>query len=328
MVTTFLSLILATATADPVIPTLNPFLEISLPDPGQSPNSFNGPIPVIPRHVFIDDSTKSLLILHNPSGLSIYDLPTGKLRQTYTLARPHPFHVEYQESILTFFDEKTRKNPNNQTRTFNLKTEVEEREADKSKLPLGARLFANEPQFSYGLLQNVQTAHLYKSDRLIQIDQPDDNQYNNFTGRCDFVIRAYPSLKEISRTPVPNVDSLLDTYITHDRKTIVLQSPSHGAAILYSLPNYRKIGKFPASQGKLAFDYQTLWAISFGRNNGLSLIGEWPLLTNLTTQKQYRLDYENGSGYKPASSGAVSSKLGIAAIAGKYQTVHLYHLPN
>jgi hypothetical protein len=91
MVATFLSLILATATADPVIPTLNPYLEISLPDQGQDPREFRGPIPVVPTHIFIEDSTETLIVLYRPDGLSLYDLPSGKLRQTYALARPHPF---------------------------------------------------------------------------------------------------------------------------------------------------------------------------------------------------------------------------------------------
>lgn len=300
---------------------LTPFKKISFPHQGSQPHIYPGALTVIPTHLFIEDKTKTLIVLHHPDGLSLYDLPSGELKQTYALARTHPFHVEYQDSIITFFDR-------DQIRTFNLKTEVEEHTPEKEKLPLSARLISTHPQYGQGILKNSQFAHLVTKNLFLEISQT--NSWNNsFTGQCYFVKRAYPSGRELSRAPVPYVTSLLDTYMTLDRKKLGIQSPDQKAILLYSVPDLRRIGKVPASEGKFAFDPSALWAVGFGRHHGLSIQGTiQPSLTNIKTGKHYDLEFKLERYYgSEASAGAVSDKLGIAVVANRREPIHLYRLP-
>jgi hypothetical protein len=290
-------------TQSPDYPILTPFHTFDLTtDPTHELRGNNS-------HVFFDDKTAILIVIHSGNLISFYNLKTKKIEGQYSLSLHNPNGVTRQGNNLTFYDTQSPF-PKTQ-RIFDLESRSEK------FIPTSGFVWKNYQKL---LPESIDGRTLISKfpfgyDRALAHERTVEDK------------KAFLTLRQISDQKLlaeVNIDPSLDPAnfkVSDDQQILFVRTGNFRDTLIYRLPTLKRLGIFRNHGGSISTDPHALWGINHGSYANIHRIWQGkPIIANLRTFNHYLLGKEDIQGAD------VSPKLGLAATILNHR-VSLYYLP-
>lgn len=289
-------------------------------------------------YLFFSEISNSLIALHPDKAISIINPSNGKLLFHQQLKRDHPERIVLQDNRLFLLDGWISESEQDTgpftfglekrhfyIRVLDLNNYAESDVVWETQNPLPESLPSwisqnniLEPE-RHLPSQFRRGTHLlsHQTNQLVTITSPGWS-----ATPTSIELRFFPTLELLKSVETP-WKYVLQTYLSPDGKTLILQDGNRQGCIVYSLPSIFKVAVIEEPTAYLSFDPDSKWAVTHQHPFDLTYIEvKSPKLIDLSTYKHVLLNTNGES----AESSAVSSKLGFAAVLHK-NTVRFFSLP-